>query len=279
MGRLRPLLRLSVVLLLFLAVVGLDACDDDREPIVGPNTNLLSANDVFFIMQVSTFALIFQNFVADQALFLAEVSSDTMVTYVGETPQGTTTFQISGDGVGGDPDTATVTFTDFRATSLMPAADFITGQLQFVFDRTQDGLAYEVNPSDASLAPLGQAQFAVEYSLSAQAGSLVLLVSGPMTAEVVGDNVLQTGSFRLEDRSQGALIVLDLDITFGYDADQMPVFDIWPAGELEFGGFLGGATLQPFLVTLDGRGGATFQYEDRVCETDMALGENPCAGL
>ena len=86
MGRLRPLLRLSVVLLLFLAVVALDACDDDREPIVGPNARLLDGEDIFAIMQISTGMLRFQNVVADTVLRFLELTSDTTVTFVGDTP-------------------------------------------------------------------------------------------------------------------------------------------------------------------------------------------------
>ena len=123
------------------------------------------------------------------------------------------------------------------------------------------------------------AQFAVEYSLSAENNSMVLLGSGTVTAELSGGTVSQNGSFRIEDRDQRALVVLELDVGYGYNAALLPAFDDWPSGALEFGGFIQGSTLQPFDVTFDGVGGATFHYDERTCVTDMERNENPCEGL
>jgi hypothetical protein len=272
--------------LLLSTVVAFEACDDDREPIVGPNPRMLDGDDIFAIMQISSGVLRFQNVVADTALRLLTVTSDTTVTIVGDTPAGTMIMQLTGDGIGNGPDTALVTFTNFRDTTSIAVAEFITGALQYVFTETEDGLTYEVNPADEQLAPLGLAQFAVEYSLSSEANSLVLLASGALSAELPAGtgtrqsgDIRQTGSFRIEDRDQRAVIILELDITYEYDADALPAFEDWPSGSLEFGGFLGGATLQPFDVTLDGLGGATFHYGDQLCITDMALNLNPCEDL
>lgn len=286
MGRLRPLLRLPVVLLLFLAVVAIDACDDDREPIVGPNARLLDGEDIFAIMQISAGVLRFQNVVADTALRFLERTSDTTVTFVGDTPAGTMIMQLTGDGIGNGPDTAIVAFSNFRDTTSIPVAEFITGAIEYVFTETEDGLEYEINPSDVYLAPLGLAQFAVEYSLSGEANSLVLLASGAVHAEMAAREgmrqsgmVQQTGSFRIEDRDQRALVILELDLTYDYDSDLLPAYEDWPNGSLEFGGFIDGATLQPFNVTFDGFGGAFFHYIDQPCSTDMATGDNPCEDL
>jgi hypothetical protein len=284
----RPLLRLSAVLLLFLAVVGLDACDDDREPIVGPNARLLDGDDIYSITLISASVLRFQNVVADTALRYLERTADTTVTFVGDTPTGTMTMQLTGDGIGGGPDTAIVFFTNFRDTTCVPLAEFIDGALEYVFTRTEDGLEYEINPSDVNLVPLGLAQFAVQYSLSSEANNLVLLAAGALQAEMESEAgsaqsgiVRQTGSFRIEDRDQRALILLELDITYEYDAAALPAYEDWPGGSLEFGGFLGGATLQPFPVTFDGLGGAAFYYLDTFCDTDLSDPENgnPCEDL
>jgi hypothetical protein len=288
MGRLRPLLRLSAVFLLFLVVVGLDACDDDREPIVGPNARMLDGDDIYAITLISAGILRFQNVVADTALRFLALTSDTTVTFVGDTPTGTMTMQLTGDGIGGGPDTAIVMFTNFRDTTSVSVADFIDGALQYVFTQTENGLEYEMNPSDVNLVPLGLAQFAVQYTLTNELENMVLLAAGAIHSEMQAGagsaqsgDVWQTGSFRIEDRDQRALVLLELDISYEYDENALPAFEDWPGGSLEFGGFIGGATLQPFDVMFDGLGGAVFYYLDTLCDTDLTDPENgnPCENL
>jgi len=213
MGRLRPLLRLSAVFLLFLVVVGLDACDDDREPIVGPNARMLDGDDIYAITLISAGILRFQNVVADTALRFLALTSDTTVTFVGDTPTGTMTMQLTGDGIGGGPDTAIVMFTNFRDTTSVSVADFIDGALQYVFTQTENGLEYEMNPSDVNLVPLGLAQFAVQYTLTNELENMVLLAAGAIHSEMQAGagsaqsgDVWQTGSFRIEDRDQRHLV-------------------------------------------------------------------------
>jgi hypothetical protein len=99
-----------------------------------------------------------------------------------------------------------------------------------------------------------------------------------------GGIVHQTGTLRIEDRTQPLLIVQELQLEYTYDDQELIRFGPWPGGSYEIAlfaslGLVGSVSSLPVDVTFDGAGGASFEHAGLQCDVNLLTGENPCSGL
>lgn len=287
-----PRHRLGTLLASLLMLVPLAACKDDRGDPVGPDRGPLTPETLYgsALVSVEIFRMI--NHFAERTLEIYENAIPLPVFENSCLGEGRATITNNNDTIA---TTFGVTFSayviDCAAFPLTISTDStVAARMTIHFRETSPGLVYEV-----SLPLVGSDPRGINVQLPTDAGGFILETTtehGPLRYELSGtrdDGTIHvSGYLRLEDRSQGLLLVEDLALEYGYADTLFPKYDWFPGGSYEiagigggFGGFgFGGAVPGfPTDVFFDGLGGAAFPAEDRTCIVNLATGENPCEGL
>lgn len=270
---------------LLLAMLPLGACDDTRStindpelPPVGPEAEFIFGTTVF-----ATGVYRLQHDVIEKAVQVLETGTSLPVSFPASS--GTGSMRLSADAI---PGRIRVDFVNYVDTDIEPIFALIEGRIIVEVEQTAPGLVFTINPDDAPFLPFGPGPNGMLITLIQNFGDgSTLTVSGITHGELVNADtaglrgiVEETGTLRLEDSSQGFLIVQTLGTEFEYDGRVDGSFARYPAGKIETAFFQGGAS-SPFDIEFDGFGGATYPYRDRICESNLTDHQNgnSCAGL
>lgn len=270
---------------LLLAMLPLGACDDTRStindpdlPPIGPDAEFIFGTTVF-----ATGVYRLQNDVIEKAVRVIETGQPLPVSFPASA--GTGTMRFSADTI---PGRIRVDFVNYVDSDLEPIFALIEGRLIIHVERTAPGLEFTINPDDGPFLTFGPGPNAMLITLIQNFGDgSTVTVSGITHGELVNADtaglrgiVDETGTMRLEDPSQGFMIVQSLETEFEYDGRVDGSFARYPAGKVETAFFQGGAS-PPFDIEFDGFGGATYPYRGRVCESNLTDHQNgdSCSGL
>jgi hypothetical protein len=248
---------------------------DPEVPPVGADSDLIFGSTV-----ISAGIFRFQNTVID-TLVRVQAGGQTL-PYVVPAAQGTGSMTIFSDpGSGG----YRVELASYNDPDVDPNLALITGEMIVVLHEISPGLRFTINPGEDDVTiPFGHS---VNYQLPADIGDAARLdVFGSVTGDADAPSLRhegyahETGTLRIQETTQGILIIEHLALEFEYDPELTPSFvGRWPLGSYEVGIFSQGTSL-PIDVTFDGNGGASFPYRGGVCNVNLADPEfgNPCLG-
>ncbi len=307
MAHFHPAFRRRLVGLFALPVLLLGGCEDVNEPTSGPSTGALRGDGLFGASVIS--AVYFQalNEIVERALEMVDAGGPFL----------TQEFACSGDGsmtisLDQTLTVATVSFSNYVVGCTAPTRLTFNGfnAIVITFEETDPGLRFSArmlfNHCTGGAPPEG-----VVMQLPQEFGNAILFVSAPGNifsvfdcdvdpygqgggldyeltgTRAAGGSLNVTGTVRMEDDA-GFLIVEELDLAYDYDQSRTPNIAEWPGGSFELasygapaGGMVIGGAVAGFPVDIffDGFGGATFEFEDHTCQTNLITGENPCEEL
>ncbi len=290
--------RRSIALLSVLALaVGLVGCEDDRGDPAGPDLGGIDADDVFGISRVSASVLQVINEFAARVIEARDTGATLPIQVPGCVGDGRAVIGANADT---DPNTFSVTFgTSDGAEQYAAFCDGLllrfTQRMVITLTGTGSNLRYEVSmpfndftgETDGISVLLPQDAGGLTLQVSTPGGPLDCVLDAARSADPRHAGFVHMGgTLRLEDRITPIVVIQELRIEYAYDEDSDPPFALWPAGSLEMAtngqpGIPGGPSVPgfPLEIRFDGFGGATFEINDTVCETNMATGSNPCEDL
>ena len=262
------------------ALLALGGCKDQRENATGPSAGGLDGDTLFATANVSTHVYRFHNALVDVVLdILQDPTVQPPVLLID--CLGNSSIQVNPGTTAND-----VRLTFDNASHCAPPLQLtVNGQMLIDFDSLSGDISYTLTmpwsigvngDGDPLLIPEGMV-----YDLLPDDGGFTLEFTGQIEGVQSGNNVLQTGTVRIEDRSGGITLVEELSLEYAFQPTaQFPRFADWPAGSYEIaafaGSFFGATATNPSDVQFDGFGGATFQVGNTTCQADLARQQNPC---
>jgi hypothetical protein len=310
MATLRPAIRRRLAGLFVVPALLVGGCSDE-DPNIPVNTGALDGGGLFASSLVATMFYQSLNEITERALEMIDGNGPFLTTEPACSGSGIMVISLDQALT-----TATVSFDNYVVGCTDPMRLTLNGSSALVleFQETSPGLRYTArmsfNHCTGGAIPEG-----VTMQLPQDADNLILVASTPgdqrfvncdpsdpgfdpygpggaLTFELdgtraAGGTIHVDGTVRIEDDS-GFLLVNEVALEWDYAPTRDPVISEWPSGSMEVASFgapgggpvIGGAVAgYPVDVVFDGFGGATFQYEDRTCETNLITGDNPCESL
>lgn len=286
-----------LIVALLVSAAAMVGCEDDRGDPTAPDPGVLDADSLYGSAQVSATFLQVMNAFAERVLDVHESQTTLPVQFPGCTGPGRAVISSNLDA---DPNTYRVTFGNSAGTEqFVVFCDGLnlrlTQKMIFTLLETSPSLVYEVEMPFNELTGVPEG---VTLILPANAGGVTLQITtpraplefrleGPRSADARHAGFVHvSGTLRFEDRASALIFVEELRLEYAFNDDVIPKFAPWPAGSYEIAsngasGIPGGPPVPgfPLEVFFDGFGGALFEIDGTVCETNLATGVNPCEGL